>query len=705
MKKAIRALLVSATWHLALAGAAFAVSDIRILPTSLYAPHYLDRVETAPDTERYTVLKGQIARVGFLLLAREAGEVKLDADLAGAQGRSRGDVAISFHRGEPVQVEGNSNNGICTCPVGMLPEQQDSRESRVCAHANPRKASPPGCPTEEGRKAIAARLIRQAPFWLADALIPLPRSSITLQAGRQELVVVEFEVPQQIAAGSYTVHLRATAHGRAIADASKAVDVVDVQLADFPRLEAEHWLSYAPRNLVARPADMPASGTWGPAWWSEDHWSLIAKGARLLRRMGNTTMLVPLFVRNPSEPASTPLIPVRCISGSAAADRGHEGHPGEARPGWRYEFDFTQFRRAIKMFGEMGFRHFAGAHLMVRGGDPPFHVVCDAYETAGAKAPLKTNVVVLPRKHDHESPEDYERRRQAVYVDGFLAAFLGALHKELATLGVENRYYQHIIDENLTGASSEYRAAVALVRKHLPQARTIDAVSMAWDTYPGQIDYPVINIQSYYRGLKASAALRADRANALYYYNTGNPTPDVGPNRGLDEPLINQRVYPWLAIEKQLVGYLYWGTNEYRYPMKPIASRSDDWTPYRGTIGPLPSGSTVPGHPPGNNWFLYPTTSGLTDSLRAAAFYEGLVDHWLFRRAQAACKQRPSVACRSLREISASILKSPDNLNDYSTNPADYDAARRTLAAIVSGQKGGGSEVIDRLRRFERRFR
>jgi Domain of unknown function (DUF4091) len=150
---------------------------------------------------------------------------------------------------------------------------------------------------------------------------------------------------------------------------------------------------------------------------------------------------------------------------------------------------------------------------------------------------------------------------------------------------------------------------------------------------------------------------------------------------------MESRLYGWLLVEVGYQGMLYWAANAYRYPTSANLSslgRPEDWSPYTYSIGPLPHGRLSPGLAPGSNWILYPTESGLIDSLRARRLRDGLLDHWLYRQADASCSRSRKTDCQArLRALSTKILGASSAIGDFSRDGRAYDEARIALIDMI----------------------
>jgi hypothetical protein len=127
---------------------------------------------------------------------------------------------------------------------------------------------------------------------------------------------------------------------------------------------------------------------------------------------------------------------------------------------------------------------------------------------------------------------------------------------------------------------------------------------------------------------------------------------------------------PWVADYCLAGGILHWAANGYRGA-----------NPYTSSVGPLPNGSTTPGHPPGDNWLFYPAERGLTGSMRMAAFQQGIEDYDILALLR---KKDPDFAMRIANDIvRVMVLDYPnkDIRSDYADGALGYHHARQHLLA------------------------
>ena len=367
-----------------------------------------------------------------------------------------------------------------------------------------------------------------------------------------------------------------------------------------------------------------------PSWWSEGHWRLLEASGLALRDYGDTVMFTPLFS------GEHPLI---TVSASASATN-------------TWVFDFSRFDRWVTTFQRQGFSRFIGQHIgrsrTVLTRDP----------ATGAAVSLKF------------SEDDYQQN--------FLPAFYDALYGHLSKREWLGCYLQSLADEPKAEALPAYRRLSVTFRKHMPGVGNVEALNHAFDRYADAVDIPAwwygyVYSKDWPDLIRERAS--AGKANWIYYACTPR-TPY--PNSHLDQPLWRCRALPWVADYCLASGVLHWAANGYRGA-----------DPYASSVGPLPNGSTAPGHPPGDNWLFYPTARGLTGSLRMAAFQQGVEDYALLALLR---RKDPESAARIaggiVREM---VLDYPnkDIRSDYADIAGCYHEARQQLLvrldALVTG--------------------
>ncbi len=457
-------------------------------------------------------------------------------------------------------------------------------------------------------------LTREAPFDVAEVLEPT--DLFDAEAGRTHAVVVDVEIPLDAKPGRYEGTLRCEIGGESFTAPLSAV--VHSTTFDGYALDVTNWLFIEPRNLT---------GGERPEFWSEAHWDLIESAGRLLHGYGQNTISTPHIHTVDDFPA---LIETRVNADGS------------------YSFDFARFDRWMELFLELGYERIEGRHVISRAGHMP-HRIMGTPADGGEPALLFEGGIKVAGEEEQRYLE-------------YLASFFDALHAHLTEKGWLDRYMQHVADEPVPDYEDIYRRYHAVFVEHLPGVPNLDA---DWST--PEMFSPLMAIQvMYIDTLAHSQALAAEREAAgltTWMYNFGKPYPPR-PNRWLDLPLTNSRLYPWLGVRYNASGYLFWGANVFRGA-----------DPYTRSVGPCGEGKGYPGHNPGDNWLFYPAPNGLYASIRMVAFRDGMVDHALLT-------QLAKIDPEAARSITDRIVRS---LVDYSQRPADYHRARAMLLEALDG--------------------
>ncbi|HUT91621.1 MAG TPA: DUF4091 domain-containing protein [Thermoguttaceae bacterium] len=445
-------------------------------------------------------------------------------------------------------------------------------------------------------------LIRPAPFDVMEVLVEADR--VELAAGRSQAMLVDVEVAPEASPGRYTGRFELRLAQETVSVPFSLL-VHQTILPPTHKLHSVHWFWPMPENLTDGDP---------PPWWSDRHWELIESSARQLRRFGDDTVLTPLV------DGREPLIRV-------SRDERED-----------YAFDYARFDRWVETFLRLGFNTFAGRHVVSMGRE-----VWVLDRSSGAIEPLL------------EKPNDREAWLR------FLPVFYDSLFRHLEERKWTDRYLQHQYDEPKD--PELYKRLVGLARRHMPGVRTIDAINSRPEAFSPLVDAHVFNLITLLRNAELADRRRAED-RAVWLYHCTSPYPPY-PNRHLDRPLAECRLWPWICYRWRAEGFLYWAANLYR--------GADE---YKTSIGPFPNGSQDPGHPPGDAWFYYRGPDGLRPSMRIVAFRSGLVDHTLLTML---AEKDGKLAEEIAREVVPSAT-------EYRTDPAVYHNARRRILAALDGE-------------------
>ncbi len=478
-------------------------------------------------------------KVSFLFAGMCRDKVKVDAAISASPILSKGggelDFPVAIYEVRHVPIEANNNGGIRTTI--------SSRPPQIWMET----------------------LIRQAPFQLAEVLIPAARFELrenNMHDIMYKAVLVDVEVPADAKPGVYTSSLiMETPQGTKSCPLSFRVHKTNLPAKS---LDNVYWFKADPANLTTGNL---------PALWSDEHWQLIENSALTLHSFGQNIMSVALISHRDET--------VNFIQTIKNADGG-------------YDFDFTMFDRWIETFLRCGFERFEGEGTFGGHTGSPLNVNA-IDEKTGKTISLFTGA------------SDFDQ-----WCD-FMAIFYQRLYSHLKSKGWEKNYVQSIIDEPTN--MGNYKRAYEVTKKNMPGILTKEACGNI--DYSDYIDIQVFNMALFKDSFQQVAKQRRQAGKGVWFYHCASPYPPY-PNRHLDEPLACSRLFPWLVYQTNADGYLWWAANNYRGA-----------NPYKSSIGPLPGGITNPGHGPGDDWMYYPGEKGLLGSMRMLAFRDGLTDYAL----------------------------------------------------------------------------
>lgn len=489
------------------------------------------------DGEPVSVPRG--AKASFLFAAMSRDKMKVEASVSIAQILSPDGSGASFapavYEVRHVPVEANNNGGIRTTI--------SSRPPQIWMET----------------------LIRQAPFQIAEVLIPANKFELrenNMHDIMYKAVLVDIDVPADAAPGVYTSSLvMDTANGAKSCPFSFRVHKT---VRPAKSLDNVYWFKADPANLTT--GDLPPL-------WSPRHWELIENSAKTLHDFGQNIMSVALISHRDET--------VNFIQTIKKSDGG-------------YAFDYSMFDKWIETFLRCGFEKFEGECTF--GGHNGSALNVNAVEQATGKiVPIFTTA------------SDFDQWCE------FMAIFYQDLYRHLKSKGWEGKYVQAVIDEPTN--MSNYQKAYQITKKYMPDIPTKEACGNT--DYSDYIDIQVFNMSLFRESYQKVAMQRRQQGKGVWFYHCASPYPPY-PNRHLDEPLTSSRLFPWLVFQINADGYLWWAANNYRGA-----------NPYKSSIGPLPGGVTNPGHGPGDDWMYYPGPQGLLGSIRMLAFREGLTDYAL----------------------------------------------------------------------------
>ncbi len=535
--------------------------------------------------------------------------VKVFPDSPAAPGEATADVA----RGEHASLQ-----AVVRCPAllrGVKAEVADLAMEGGTGALKPRTARFVGYVSVDAAipRPPADRL-RIAPAFFPDPL--LDAAEVMVSPGAAQPIWVTVPVPLDAAAGTYkgSIRVSGTANDKALSASLPLTVRVWPAKVDKCRLWVTNWFQvsrypgWRQDGRMTGKADLPQD--------SDAYWQWLRRYARNMADHRQNVALIPPLSLADFKP----------------------------RPDGGLDIDFARFNRWVQIFIDEGVvGRIEGGHIggRVAGWESAFCVgirrVRDSKVESASVSPA--------------SPE----------ADAFYARFFPALVENLKEKGWLDRYVQHLADEPIDTNTDTYRPMAALLRKHAPALRVIEACHTKNLTGSIQVWVPQLNFlhQDF-----AHYQERQKAGDEVWFYTCLGPQEEYA-NRFIEQPLIKTRLLHWINFRYGVTGYLHWGYNYW-----------GDHDPYRELAIPWDGGAQY--LPAGDAWIVYPGKDGVLDSIRFEAMRDGIVDHELLSR----LAERDAGAARRLAE---SFVRDFDK---YDTDVTRFRAARRELLERLSGKSG-----------------
>ena len=269
----------------------------------------------------------------------------------------------------------------------------------------------------------------------------------------------------------------------------------------------------------------------------------------------------------------------------------------EPDPG-KYEFDFTDVSKFLKMAKECGAEYYEWPHFWIYWGvENPARV----YKWVDGKA-----VMLWPPNEDGHG-EVYHN---------FLRQFLPQFHDFLVKEGVLDKSFFHLSDEPGGGQHLiNYKKAREFLRENAPWMKVMDALSDINYGRQGLTDIPIPII--------SAAQPYIDEKIPHWVYFCCGPR-GAYLQRLLDTPLPKIRMSGWLFYRLGADGFLHWGYNYWH-----LMEQEKLGDPFTDACS-----GAWPGIPPGDPFEVYPGADGKPiDSIRWEVWAESLQDYAILQTA------------------------------------------------------------------------
>ena len=347
--------------------------------------------------------------------------------------------------------------------------------------------------------------------------------------------------------------------------------------------------------------------------FSEKHWKAIEKALKVYATAGNNIIYTPLF----TPPLDTDVGGERTTVQLVGVTKNRE----------KYSFDFTKFRRWVKICKEAGLKFFEMSHLFTQWG---------AYH-----APK----IIANVDGKQKKIFGWETDAHGAEYDNFLSQFLPALLAELKENKLEDCTLFHISDEPTLDQIDSYKACSDIIRKYLKGYKIMDAMFNVEFYKNGYVDIPIPYI-------KHSPHFFEENPKPKFVYYCGNDTECMG--RGFCMHLSRTRISGIQFYTENIDGFLHWGYNFYN-SCKSV--RHID--PYAVTDADKQFAS-------GDSFLVYPGENFESyESIRLSAFRDGLQDKRALELCESLCgKDAVMSVIKELNEgQELDLIKAPKDRN------------------------------------------
>jgi len=397
--------------------------------------------------------------------------------------------------------------------------------------------------------------LRKPPADYPDPL--LEQAEIDVGAGQAQPLWLTIPVKVDAEPGLYrsTLKMTASADGQNVSAGLPVTVMVHKTAVGRSRLWVTNWFGMSSAHMKVKPeANTPA------------YWDLLRRYARNMAAHRQSAALIS---------------PLSLADYKVGADG-------------KLTADFAEFDRWVDIFIQEGvIGRIEGGHIGGRVGGWDSQFVVQIRQVKDGKV-TSTSV-------DPKSPE----------AETFYAWYFPALLKHLQEKGWLDKYVQHLADEPIPGNIESYRAMAALVRKHAPGLKTVEACHTK--DLVGAIDIWVPQLNFYHQDYKHYTE-RQKAGDEVWFYTCVFPQGEYA-NRFIEQPLIKTRLLHWINYRYGATGYLHWGYNWWtdEDPFK-FSTRAHGGPPYL---------------PAGDPWIVYPGADGPLDSIRHEAMRDGVADYEL----------------------------------------------------------------------------
>lgn len=314
---------------------------------------------------------------------------------------------------------------------------------------------------------------------------------------------------------------------------------------------------------------------YGAEVFSEKYWGIVENYIKNAAEHGVNMLLTPVF----TPPLDT----------EVGGERPTVQLVGVEKKGKEYTFDFSNFKKYVKLCLGNGIEAFEISHFFTQWG--------------AQHAPK----IVATVNGKEKRIFGWETKASGKPYTEFLEAFAPAFTKEVEELGIKERCWLHVSDEPAKEQIKDYRKAAKIIHRLFADFNMLDALSDIKYFKNGLIKTPVCAEDE-------ADVFRAEVPNFWTYYCCSQIN-DFLPNRMFMQPSSRNRILGVLLYKYDAKGFLHWGHNFWysQYSKHPV-------NPFKVTD----AGGSFPS---GDSFVVYPGKNGKPlNSLRHVVFADALQD-------------------------------------------------------------------------------
>ncbi len=392
-------------------------------------------------------------------------------------------------------------------------------------------------------------------------LLEPTESSLTLKENEWSSLWFEYK-PNGDVSDKHPIKITITSNGKAI-EKLFTLDIID---CDLPKQELL-YTNWFHNDCLCTYYKVDV--------FSDKYWRIVENYIRNAAEHGVNMLLTPIF----TPPLDT----------AVGGERPTVQLVKVTKENAEYSFDFTNFRKYVRLCLDCGIEAFEISHFFTQWG---------------AKHAPKIIATVNGKE---KRIFGWETKASGKAYKAFLTAFAPTFKKEVEELGIKDKCWLHVSDEPNESQIKEYKKAANIIRELFSDFNMLDALSDIKYYKNGLIKTPVC-------GEDVADIFRPEVKDFWTYYCC-TQIHDFLPNRMFAQPSLRNRVLGVLLYKYDAKGFLQWGHNFWysQYSIKPI-------NPFKITD----AGGSFPA---GDSYMVYPGKDGSPlNSLRHLVFNEGFQD-------------------------------------------------------------------------------